>query len=137
MRTSLYLQEAERRQRYTRCTADYAVFAQDVVLQGLIPPDNLVLTGDHSWVPTEELHMLVWKLVQILSDHPAINGYLPLADLEHLMEHYVYEPVSAVLSTGELPPSADLQLCLDFEKAKTATVDLLKSAPAGPGQCSS
>lgn len=81
--------------------------------------------------------MLVWKLVQILGDHPGINGYLPLADLEYLMERYVYQPVSAVLSTGELPPAADLQLCLDFEKAKTARDDLLKSAPAGPGQCSS
>ncbi len=81
--------------------------------------------------------MLVWKLVQILSDHPAINGYVPLPDLQFMMEHYVYEPVSAVLSTGELPPPADLQLCLDFEKAKTAMDDLLKSAPDGPGQCSS
>lgn len=123
------LQDRELFERKERCSRDYVMFRQDVLIPGKVSPDNLILTGNHSWVPTEEMHLLLWKVVQLLVDHLCINGYIEITSLRFLVKKYAYDIIADALPSCKLPDDdTHMPMCVFPEKARAAMEEVYKMA---------
>jgi hypothetical protein len=109
-----------------------------VLVQGPVSPEQLLLVGTHRWVPQDDVHLAVWKLAQLLTDHPVVSAKLFKGDLTHLVIHYCFDVISQAVAEQKEEPyslaSYRTLLCLDDGKANEAFKELMGILPTDEGE---